>query len=254
MIESDLLVIVILNIHVAIWFTPGTTKLYVRASTSVSWDEGIASSYSLPLNRKTSVRIEAVGKTLSLFLDGVLKDQTLLSGNRIFGKGRMYMSDPWYQPAKAAISNVNLYSASSPAYNTASCSPPSTPDVQMVKSLTNLNKIEDGDLVIVDDIGAAVGYFALTSPPSQTTNIWLTASGGTTLSSCMITFTAQNWNVPQPITIVTHGQPAKSVEIYATHSAAATCGEKRKLQTISIPRQSGWNDDTCSSTGGTLFC
>lgn len=227
--------------------------MHVRASTSASWNEGIDSSYDLPLNRKTTVRIEAVGRSLTVFFDGVMKDKTLLAGKRIFGKVKMYMSDPWFPPAKAAISNVNLYSATSLAYNTASCSPPSTPDVQMVKSLTNLNKIEDGDLVIVDDIGAAVGYFALTSPPSETTNIWLTASDGTTLSSCMITFNAQNWNVPQPVTIVTHGQPAKSVEIYAAHSAAAACGEKRKLQTISIPRQSGWNDDTCSSTGGTLF-
>jgi len=98
----------------AIWFAPGTTKLLVRVATSNDANEGITSSVrSLPLKAKTSVRVEAVGKEVRLFLNNTLDSRVSVSADRLYGKATAYVSDPWVTPAKASIASINLSSINS---------------------------------------------------------------------------------------------------------------------------------------------
>ena len=53
----------------AIWFYPGSTRLYIRVATTANPDDGFDSTIALPLNAKTNVRFEAVGRELKLFLN-----------------------------------------------------------------------------------------------------------------------------------------------------------------------------------------
>ena len=72
--------------------------------------EGISASSSLPLNSKTSVRVEAVGKYLMLFLNNTLNRMVAVNGNRFSGEATAVLSNPWDPPAQASISHIQMSS------------------------------------------------------------------------------------------------------------------------------------------------
>lgn len=95
-------------ISIAIFFIAGTTKLQVVTSTLANSNEGLNSSTALPLNYKTSVRIEASGLQLRIFLNNTLDSFSTLSGTRYSGIATLYVSDPWYPAATAYLSSINM--------------------------------------------------------------------------------------------------------------------------------------------------
>ena len=98
---------------VAIWFVPGTTKLYVRVATTSNSDEGIGgSTSSLPINATTTVRVEAFGRDVLLYLNNTFDLKVTVSADRISGAATLYISDPWYTPASASIGSIQMKSIS----------------------------------------------------------------------------------------------------------------------------------------------
>ena len=72
-------------------------------------NDGIyASTKALPLNAKTSVRFEAVGRDLLLFLNNTLDSIATVSGDRYSGAATVYVSGPWGAPASARIASIKM--------------------------------------------------------------------------------------------------------------------------------------------------
>jgi hypothetical protein len=94
--------------------------LTVRVATKNNVNEGIwASSRSLPVNATTSVRVEAFGRDVLLFLNNSFSIMVTVSADRIFGEATLYISNPWYAPALASISSIQMKSISSLSVSTA---------------------------------------------------------------------------------------------------------------------------------------
>ena len=99
---------------VAIFFRQNSTSLAVRVATKNNADEGIwASDRSLPVNATTSVRVEAFGRDVLLFLNNIFDSMVTVSADRISGVATLYISDPWHTPASASIGSIQLESDSS---------------------------------------------------------------------------------------------------------------------------------------------
>ena len=67
----------------------------------------------MPLNSKTQVRIEAVGKEVAIFFNNSIVHLSAQQGVRISGNATVMMSSPWYPAAIANISSITLTSISS---------------------------------------------------------------------------------------------------------------------------------------------
>ncbi len=92
----------------------------MRVATTTNTNEGIgASTASLPLNATTNVRVEAFGRTLLLFFNNTFDSMVTVSADRIFGAATLYISNPWYAPALASISSIQMKSISSLSVSTA---------------------------------------------------------------------------------------------------------------------------------------
>ncbi len=105
---------------VAIFFRPGSTRLAVRVATKNNVNEGIwASDRSLPVNATTSVRVEAFGRDVLLFLNNTFDSKVSVSADRVFGAATLHISNPWYTPALASISSIQMKSISSLSVSTA---------------------------------------------------------------------------------------------------------------------------------------
>ena len=62
----------------------------------------------MPLNAKTNVRVEAVGRQIMIFLNDSVDVLGQLSGDRITGSATVYASDPWHPTASAKLSNIKM--------------------------------------------------------------------------------------------------------------------------------------------------
>ena len=96
-----------------IYFYPDSLKLSVSVSTDKIFDTGISSStIALPLKVATNVRVEAVGDEIRLFLNNSLDSNATVGNrvdNRVFGDSFLYVSNPWYYVANAAIGPISMY-------------------------------------------------------------------------------------------------------------------------------------------------
>lgn len=97
-----------------IWFIPNTTRLHCRAATSRTRNDGINTKINCPINKFTKVKIIGNNNKFTVKLydenNNLLSDQDKIqSGNRGQGRGKVYVSDPWYRPANAIIKNIIYY-------------------------------------------------------------------------------------------------------------------------------------------------
>jgi hypothetical protein len=92
----------------AIWFHPGTLKLYVRTDTQTLKDQGISDAPSLPLNAKTRITVEASDRVLTLYYNETSVAMVILPAVRIGGEAELFSSDSWNAPAKAIIGDIQL--------------------------------------------------------------------------------------------------------------------------------------------------
>ena len=91
----------------AIWFWPGTTKLYIVLGDSLAGGDWslIDTNFVVPLNRDCSFKLSCVGKNITCSLDSTVYTTTQ-PGSRPSGNFLVFASDPFYPSAKATLSNL----------------------------------------------------------------------------------------------------------------------------------------------------
>jgi hypothetical protein len=87
---------------------PGTTKLHIRFSGIGYSNEGINSSKSILIGFTSNIKINAIGRNAELLVNGTFVSSVELPGTRTTGTSILHISEPWYDPARAFISNVNM--------------------------------------------------------------------------------------------------------------------------------------------------
>jgi hypothetical protein len=59
------------------------------------------------------VKVEAVGREMAIFLNNTLTEFKIFSSDRFSGNATVFVSSPWYRPALASISSMNMKAISS---------------------------------------------------------------------------------------------------------------------------------------------
>jgi len=86
-----------------IYFNPGSTRLRIYIASSTDRYNYFDSTKELPLHIMTSVRLEAVGREIRLFLNNSLDSTKTLYTDRITGSAYLYTSAQWDPLALAII-------------------------------------------------------------------------------------------------------------------------------------------------------
>lgn len=92
----------------AIWLIPGSLHLRISFSTSTDANEVLDITDPLPANISTEVMVTAVGTSIQVYFDSILKGTAILQGSRITGSSFLYASDPWNTPARAVLDNIQM--------------------------------------------------------------------------------------------------------------------------------------------------
>lgn len=90
----------------AIWFWPGSLRLHVRIGDigPGGWNWGPDSNH-LPINQKSSFRLECMDKKVTLTVNGNVWNLTQ-PGRRPTGMATIYAGNPWYPSANALLENL----------------------------------------------------------------------------------------------------------------------------------------------------
>ena len=88
----------------AIWFWPGSLRLHVRIGDGSDWNWGMDSN-PLPINQKSSFRLECIDKKVTLTVNGNVWNQTQPT-TRPRGMATIYAGNPWYPSANALVENL----------------------------------------------------------------------------------------------------------------------------------------------------
>lgn len=95
----------------AIWFSPYSTYLEVRAAVSGNKNHPYTGP-QIPLYKFTNVKISQKyvnGDLLfQIFIDGILKHSIENTQPMFFNNMTVYAGDPWYEPAGAVVKNYQL--------------------------------------------------------------------------------------------------------------------------------------------------
>ncbi|KAL5506834.1 hypothetical protein EMCRGX_G008580 [Ephydatia muelleri] len=90
----------------ALWFWPGTTRLFATIGDTTNFNWGLDTTDALPLNVRTAVTIECKGKDVKLIV-GTRVYPGIQPTVRYAGNLIVYASDPWYEAAKASLYNID---------------------------------------------------------------------------------------------------------------------------------------------------
>jgi hypothetical protein len=90
-----------------IWFSPNSNDLHIRFSGNGYWDEGF-SNIKIPIGITSQILINAVGIKVEVWVNGVVTQFMDLPDTKITGPAILHISDPWYKPANAMISNIKM--------------------------------------------------------------------------------------------------------------------------------------------------
>ena len=88
----------------AIWFWPGSLRLHVRIGDANDWNWG-QDSNPLPINQKSSFRLECIDKKITMTVNGDVWNITQPT-TRSKGSAYVYAGNPWYPAANALLENV----------------------------------------------------------------------------------------------------------------------------------------------------
>eukprot|EP00588_Corethron_pennatum_P005658 CAMPEP_0194298092 /NCGR_PEP_ID=MMETSP0169-20130528/59974_1 /TAXON_ID=218684 /ORGANISM="Corethron pennatum, Strain L29A3" /LENGTH=449 /DNA_ID=CAMNT_0039048039 /DNA_START=135 /DNA_END=1484 /DNA_ORIENTATION=+ len=97
----------------AIFFSKGSTKLYIQISTD-SFPDPFPTHQSLALERNKSheVVLTVVGSTSTLSVNGTPEVKSITARSQ-YAKLDVYVGSPWYEPANAIISDIQFFSTPS---------------------------------------------------------------------------------------------------------------------------------------------
>ena len=90
----------------AIWFHPSTTQLAYSIGDSTNGNWVVYTTAALPLNSRTNVTLECKGNDVKLTVGEKVYTATQPT-YRYTGNLIVYAGDPWYEAAKAVISNLD---------------------------------------------------------------------------------------------------------------------------------------------------
>lgn len=90
----------------AIWFWPGSLRLHVRIGDigAGGWNWGPDSNH-LPINQKSSFRLECIDKKVTMTVNGDVWNLTQ-PGRRPTGMATIFAGNPWYPSANALVENL----------------------------------------------------------------------------------------------------------------------------------------------------
>uniref|UniRef100_A0A7S1BIL5 Uncharacterized protein n=1 Tax=Corethron hystrix TaxID=216773 RepID=A0A7S1BIL5_9STRA len=93
----------------AIFFSKGSTKLYIQIST-VSFPDPFPThqSINLELNKSHDVVLMVVGSTSTLSINGTPEVKSITARSQ-YAKLDVYVGSPWYEPANAIISDIKFF-------------------------------------------------------------------------------------------------------------------------------------------------
>merc|ERR1740124_1769910 len=96
----------------AIFFSKGSTKLYIQISTDSFPDPfPTHQSYDLELNKSHDVVLMVVGSTSTLSINGRPEVNSITARSQ-YAKLDVYIGSPWYEPANAIISDIKFFPTS----------------------------------------------------------------------------------------------------------------------------------------------
>jgi len=90
----------------AVWFWPGSSSIHIIIGDMNDFNWGYHHSEDLPMNQDNSVVIICKDKNVSIGINGRFQMITQPS-RRPEGQGFLYTSDPWYPPAKVAVTKFS---------------------------------------------------------------------------------------------------------------------------------------------------
>ena len=107
----------------AIWFFPGALNLHIRIGDRTDGNWGINTD-PIPLGQTSSVRIECIGRSVKVIVNGRLYQDTQPT-YRFYGNMIVYGSDPFYPAAQARVSAFSYTIGSGRATQPAAAPSPS---------------------------------------------------------------------------------------------------------------------------------
>jgi len=94
----------------SIYLWPDLTRLHVRVSSDVNWNEGLDSNSYLQYQRWTYVAVTYSHGLVQLYIDGMLDNQAIVNGGIRVNKGPFHIgSDPWHAGAIFYMENLKFY-------------------------------------------------------------------------------------------------------------------------------------------------
>ena len=95
----------------AIWFLPFTKRLYICTAINFNKSHCFDGGYNLPFSVFTNVKIQQQRLSdnsyqYSIKINGVTRHEINNTNPVILYNAKVYLGDPWYNPAKAQIKNL----------------------------------------------------------------------------------------------------------------------------------------------------
>jgi len=92
-----------------IWIRGGSTRLYVASGHINNWDEHwIQPEPGLPLNVETEFKLSVVNQKAYIYLNSKLEHKFDVGPRPALEDVKVFMSDPWDEPASATLSNITF--------------------------------------------------------------------------------------------------------------------------------------------------
>ena len=97
----------------AVWFISNTRKMHIASDVGGNSNYYYNTKVDLPRNRFSTVVIQQIQQHdlsyhYQIIINGRIVHSVYNSQPKIFHNVKYYASDPWYNPARAMIRNVNL--------------------------------------------------------------------------------------------------------------------------------------------------
>ncbi|KAJ2989827.1 hypothetical protein HDV02_004740, partial [Globomyces sp. JEL0801] len=90
------------------YLNSGTSTLLVTQDSDKKLNQFRSLSSPLPIGQKVRVKVSEIDRMLKVYVNGAYYYSFTVDGNRPVGPTKIYMSNPWENPASATIGNVQI--------------------------------------------------------------------------------------------------------------------------------------------------
>ncbi|KAI8891960.1 hypothetical protein BC833DRAFT_662734, partial [Globomyces pollinis-pini] len=92
----------------SMYLNSGTSTLLVTQDSDKKLNQFRSLSSPLPIGQKVRVKVSEIDRMLKVYVNGAYYYSFTVDGNRPVGPTKIYMSNPWENPASATIGNVQI--------------------------------------------------------------------------------------------------------------------------------------------------